>query len=63
MPALTEPGGRAAADAAIAGLDVDPFSIEFFDDPYPDHARMRDAGPLVYLDKWSVYGVARYAEV
>ena len=24
---------------------------------------MRDAGPLVYLDKWSVYGVARYAEV
>src|SRR3954463_9500409 len=44
-------------------LGVDPFSIEFFDDPYPAHARMRDAGQLVYLDKWSVYGVARYAEV
>src|SRR5947208_15800107 len=44
-------------------LDVDPFSIAFFDDPYPTHARLRDAGPLVYLDKWSVYGVARYAEV
>ena len=24
---------------------------------------MREAGPLVYLDKWSVYGVARYKEV
>jgi cytochrome P450 len=44
-------------------LDVDPFSIEFFDDPYPTHQLLREAGPLVYLDKWSVYGVARYAEV
>ena len=24
---------------------------------------LREAGPLVYLDKWNVYGVARYAEV
>jgi len=63
MSALTEPGPRAVADASVPGLDIDPFSIEFFDDPYPAHARMRDAGPLVYLDKWSVYGVARHAEV
>jgi cytochrome P450 len=63
MSVLTEPGVRAAADAPVPGLDVDPFAIEFFDDPYPAHALLRDAGPLVYLDKWSVYGVARYAEV
>src|SRR5712672_3868744 len=44
-------------------LDVDPFAIEFFDDPYPTHERLREAGPLVYLDKWNVFGVARYAEV
>ena len=25
-------------------LGVDPFSIEFFDDPYPTHALLRDAG-------------------
>jgi cytochrome P450 len=49
--------------AALPHLDVDPFSIEFFDDPYPTHELLREAGPLVYLDKWSVYGVARYAEV
>src|ERR1700704_33703 len=48
---------------ALPHLDVDPFSIEFFDDPYPTHELLREAGPLVYLDKWSVYGVARYAGV
>ena len=62
MSVLTESGARAAA-APVPHLDVDPFSIEFFDDPYPTHALLRDTGPLVYLDKWSVYGVARYAEV
>src|SRR5712672_2103378 len=59
--------GREAAEqgrmTALPHLDVDPFSIEFFDDPYPTHGLLREAGPLVYLDKWSVYGVARYAEV
>ena len=34
-----------------------------FDDPHPSQERLREAGPLVYLDKWKVYGVARYAEV
>jgi cytochrome P450 len=51
------------APQAIPGLDIDPFAIEFFDDPYPAQAALRDAGPLVHLDKWNVYGVARYAEV
>jgi cytochrome P450 len=63
MSVLTGSGARAATDASVPALDVDPFSIEFFDDPYPTHALLRDAGPVVYLDKWSVYGVARYAEV
>ena len=44
-------------------LDLDPFSIEYFDDLHPSQERLREAGPLVYLDKWNVYGVARYAEV
>ena len=48
---------------ALPHLDIDPFSIEFFDDLYPTQERLREAGPLVYLDKWNVYGVARYAEV
>ncbi|BBO01261.1 MULTISPECIES: cytochrome P450 [Bradyrhizobium] len=49
--------------AAVPHLDVDPFDMNFFADPYPTHQRLREAGPVVYLDKWNVYGVARYAEV
>jgi hypothetical protein len=44
-------------------LDLDPFSIEFFENPHPVHEVLREAGPVVRLDKWNVYGVARYAEV
>lgn len=47
----------------IPHLDVDPFSNDFFADPYPAHERMREAGPVVYLDKWDVHAVARYEEV
>src|SRR3984893_14868153 len=49
--------------ADIPHIDVDPFALEFFDDPYPTHELLREAGPVVYLDKWNVCGVARYAEV
>lgn len=52
----------AAADT-IPVVDLDPFSLAYFDDPFPHHARMRDAGPVVRLDRWNVFGVARYAEV
>jgi len=52
-----------APSTAIPNLDIDPFSIEFFDDPFPHHERLREAGPLVRLPKWNVHGVARYAEV
>src|SRR5215213_9745177 len=55
-PARTAPAG-------VPSLDVDPFSNEFFEDPHPVHEVLREAGPLVHLDKWGVYGVARYAEV
>src|ERR1700746_3087509 len=47
----------------IPSLDLDPFSIEFFDNPHPVHEVLREAGPVVRLDKWKVFGVARYAEV
>src|SRR5260370_18804959 len=49
--------------SGIPSLDVDPFAIEFFESPYPAQAALREAGPVVHLDKWNVYAVARYAEV
>jgi len=48
---------------SLPHFDFDPFSTEFFADPFPTHEKLREAGPLFYLDKWSVYGVARYADV
>ncbi|MDI4236625.1 cytochrome P450 [Bradyrhizobium sp. Arg237L] len=55
--------GSSSTTSTVPHLDVDPFAIEFFADPFPIHEVLREAGPVVYLDKWNVYGVARYAEV
>lgn len=63
---MTASGSAVSAGStkgAIPHLDFDPFSIEFFADPFPIHEKLREAGPLVYLDKWGVYGVARYEQV
>src|SRR6476661_5869019 len=57
---MSAPG---SAVSGVPHLDVDPFDMNFFADPYPTHELLREAGPVVYLDKWNVYGVARYAEV
>jgi len=44
-------------------LDIDPFSEEFQRDPLPFHHRLREAGPVVFLPRYRVWAVARYAEV
>jgi len=53
----------AAPSKAIAVSDADPFSEAFFENPFPTHAALRDAGPLVRLSRYDVYAVARYDEV
>jgi hypothetical protein len=52
----TTPGGAPVSDA-------DPFSIEFFEDPHRIHEELREAGPVVWLSRYGVWAVARYAEV
>ncbi len=47
----------------IPALDIDPFCQDFFDDPYPAHAAMRDAAPVVYLPRYDIHAVARYDDV
>jgi len=42
---------------------VDPFSDEFLADPVPYLAELRDAGPVVYLDRYGVYAIARHEQV
>jgi cytochrome P450 len=47
----------------IQSLDVDPFCREFFDDPFPMHAALRDAGPVACLARYGAFAVARYEPV
>ncbi|MCW2676613.1 MAG: cytochrome [Modestobacter sp.] len=43
--------------------DADPFSHEVLEDPTPFHAQLRDAGPVVYLDRYDVYAFGRHEQV
>jgi cytochrome P450 len=47
----------------IPSLDIDPFCQGFFDDPFPAHAALRDAGPVVYLPRYELFAIARYQQV
>ena len=42
---------------------VDPFCREFFENPFPAHEELREAGPVVRLSPYGVWAVARYEQV
>jgi 4-methoxybenzoate monooxygenase (O-demethylating) len=55
-----------ASDQAILSRPVstvDPFSHEFLRDPYPSHEALREAGPVVWLEKYGIWTMARHQEV
>jgi cytochrome P450 len=43
--------------------DIDPFGDDFLTDPYPFHEALREAGPVVWLDRYGVFAAARHADV
>jgi hypothetical protein len=47
----------------IPSLDIDPFSEAFLEDPYPGQDQIREAGPIVWLSKYSIYASCRYEQV
>lgn len=51
------------APPGVAVSDVDPFSVEFFEDPHRIHEELREAGPVVWLSRYGIYAVARHQEV
>jgi cytochrome P450 len=54
------------SDAAPIGapmVSVDPFSLDFFANPYPSHSALRDAGSVVWLPSYNIAAAARYEEV
>ncbi len=42
---------------------VDPFSHAFLNDPYPDHEALREAGPVVWLERYGIWTMARHEQV
>jgi 4-methoxybenzoate monooxygenase (O-demethylating) len=42
---------------------IDPFSHAFLSDPYPHHEAMRETGPVVWLEHYGIWAMARHQEV
>jgi len=42
---------------------VDPFSHAFLSDPYPYHEALREAGPVVWLEQYGIWTMARHEQV
>ena len=41
----------------------DPFSDDFFTDPYQTYRRMRDDAPVYYSEQYDFYALTRHADV
>ena len=48
-------------DNATVGFD--PFSAEFFDDPYPLYRRLRDDAPVYHSERYDFYALSRHEDV
>jgi 4-methoxybenzoate monooxygenase (O-demethylating) len=53
----------AATTNDIPESGLDPFSEGFLRDPHPAHEELREAGPLVRLERYGVWATARYGQV
>jgi cytochrome P450 len=51
------------AARTVSTNDVDLFSDEHLENPYPDYQSLRDAGPVVHLSRLDVTALARYKPV
>jgi 4-methoxybenzoate monooxygenase (O-demethylating) len=47
----------------VASLDLDPYAPEWLRDPYPFHEILREAGPVVRLERYGVWALGRYEHV
>jgi 4-methoxybenzoate monooxygenase (O-demethylating) len=58
-------GAGVSMDTAVSHpvSGIDPFSHAFLHDPYPHHQAMREAGPVVWLEHYGVWAMARHQEV
>jgi cytochrome P450 len=53
----------AAGASASEGVELNPFSYEFHEDPYPTYRWLRDHAPLYRNDALEFWALSRYADV
>jgi 4-methoxybenzoate monooxygenase (O-demethylating) len=53
----------AAAPQGVPVITADPFSPENLIQPHALHEQLREAGPVVYLDQYKIWAMARYEQV
>ncbi|MBU9763421.1 cytochrome P450 [Mycobacterium sp. TNTM28] len=46
-----------------ASVVFDPFSAEFFEDPYEMYRQLRDEAPVYYSDRYDFYALSRHSDV
>ena len=44
-------------------VEFDPFSEEFFNDPYETYRRLRDEAPVYYSEQYGFYALSRFTDV
>jgi 4-methoxybenzoate monooxygenase (O-demethylating) len=54
---------RTETSAGCPRSELDPFSDEFLADPFPFLDELREAGPVVHLDRYGAFAVARHDQV
>ncbi|GAA1218159.1 cytochrome P450 [Pseudonocardia alaniniphila] len=67
----THPDRRFNSDEAKGSLlpstievrDLDPFSLDMIRDPYPAYEAIREAGPVVRLERYGTWASARYGAI
>src|SRR5204863_9418247 len=47
----------------MKGMELDPFSHEFHEDPYPVYRELRDNAPCYRNEKVGFYALSRYQDV
>lgn len=48
---------------ATSAVAFDPFSEEFFNDPYPIYRRLRDEAPVYHSEDLNFYALSRHEDV
>jgi hypothetical protein len=44
-------------------VTTDPYALDTLSDPLPFHQQLREAGPVVRLERYGIWGMARYEQV